>query len=162
VTASYYHLDTDQDPDYGIPLASKRTWGVAGTDSKTRPADGILDVSRDAYYGIASRDFMKTKADIATLVFNHQINDDFSVRQAVRYSKTVNDYIVTNPGDGGAAQFVAGEWWMKRGTKARYNPATTIAAVTDFTGKFDCRLDQEQLQRSASSCRAKSTTTPAT
>lgn len=137
VTASYYHLDTDQDPDYGIPLASKRTWGVAGTDSKTRPADGILDVSRDAYYGIASRDFMKTKADIATLVFNHQINDDFSVRQAVRYSKTINDYIVTNPGDGGAAQFVAGEWWMKRGTKARYNPATTVAAVTDFTGKFD-------------------------
>jgi catecholate siderophore receptor len=34
VTASYYHLDTDQDPDYGIPLASKRTWGVAGTDAR--------------------------------------------------------------------------------------------------------------------------------
>ena len=137
VTASYYHLDTDQDPDYGIPLASKRTWGVAGTDSKTRPADGISDVSRDAYYGLSARDFMKTKANIATLVFNHQINDDFSVRQAVRYSKTINDYVVTNPGDGGAAQFVAGEWWMKRGTKARYNPATTVAAVTDFSGKFD-------------------------
>jgi len=137
VTASYYHLDTEQDPDYGIPLASKRTWGVAGTDNRTRPADGILDVSPDAYYGLSARDFMKTKADIATLVVNHQINGDFSVRQAVRYSKTVNDYVVSNPGDGGAAQFVAGEWWMKRGTKARYNPATTIAAVTDFTGKFD-------------------------
>ncbi len=137
VTASYYHLDTDEDPDYGIPLASKRTWGAAGTDSRTRPANGILDVSRDAYYGLSARDFMKTRADIATLVVNHQINDDFSVRQAVRYSKTVNDYVVSNPGDGGAAQFVAGEWWMKRGTKARYNPATTIAAVTDFTGKFN-------------------------
>lgn len=136
VTASYYHLDSEEDPDYGIPLASKRSWAPTATDGRARPADGILDVSPDAYYGLAARDFLKTRADIATLVINHQINDDVSVRQAVRYSKTLNDYVVSNPGDGGAAQFVAGEWWMKRGTKARYNPATTLAAVTDFTGKF--------------------------
>ncbi|MDB5456388.1 MAG: TonB-dependent receptor [Caulobacter sp.] len=136
VTLSYYHLDTDQDPDYGIPLASKRTWGVAGTDGRTRPADGIADVSRDAYYGLA-RDFQKTQVDTGTLVIKHDINEAFAVRQAIRYSKSVNDYLVTNPGDGGAAQFVAGEWWMKRGTKARYNPTTTMAAVTDFTGKFN-------------------------
>ncbi|PVM73966.1 TonB-dependent receptor [Caulobacter radicis] len=136
LTLSYYHLDTDQDPDYGIPLTTKRTWGVAGTDTRTKPASGILDVSRDAYYGL-DRDFMKTKADIATLAIRHKINDNLSVRQAVRYSKTVNDYVVTNPGDGGAAQFVAGEWWIKRGTKSRLNPTTTIAAVTDISGQFN-------------------------
>ncbi|WP_419253611.1 TonB-dependent receptor [Caulobacter sp. ErkDOM-YI] len=136
VTASYYHLDSEQDPDYGIPLASKRTWAPTATDGRVRPANGIADVSRSAYYGL-SRDFLKTRADIATLILNHQINDDFAVRQAVRYSKSVNDYVVTNPGDGGAAQFVAGEWWMKRGTKSRWNPTTTLAAVTDFSGKFD-------------------------
>jgi catecholate siderophore receptor len=105
---------------------------------------------------------MKTKADIATLVaIDHQINDDFSVRQAVRYSKTINDYIVTNPGDGGAAQFVAGEWWMKRGTKARYNPTTTIAAVTDLHGKFAVG-GSRTASTPASSCREESTRTPAT
>ncbi|MDR6626694.1 TonB-dependent siderophore receptor [Caulobacter segnis] len=135
-TLSYYHLDTDQDPDYGIPLASKRTWGVAGTDSRTRPASGILDVSRDAYYGL-ERDWMKTKADIATVAVRHEINDDLAIRQVVRYGKTRNDYLVTNPGDGGAAQFVAGEWWMKRGTKSRWNETTTTAFVTDLTGKFE-------------------------
>ena len=134
-TLSYYHLDTDQDPDYGIPLASKRTWGVAGTDSRARPASGILDVSRDAYYGL-DRDWMKTKADIATVAVRHEINDNLSIRQVVRYGKTRNDYLVTNPGDGGAAQFVAGEWWMKRGTKSRWNETTTTAFVTDLTGKF--------------------------
>lgn len=134
-TLTYYHLDTDQDPDYGIPLASKRTWGVAGTDSRTRPASGILDVSHDAYYGLG-RDWMKTKADIATVAVRHEINDDLSIRQVVRYGKTLNDYLVTNPGDGGAAQFVAGEWWMKRGTKSRWNETTTTAFVTDLTGKF--------------------------
>lgn len=135
-TLTYYHLDTDQDPDYGVPLASKRTWGVAGTDSRTRPASGILDVSRDAYYGL-ERDWMKTKADIATVAVRHEINDDLSIRQVVRYGKTLNDYLVTNPGDGGAAQFVAGEWWMKRGTKSRWNETTTTAFVTDLTGKFE-------------------------
>ncbi|MEW6391435.1 MAG: TonB-dependent siderophore receptor [Pseudomonadota bacterium] len=134
-TLTYYHLDTDQDPDYGIPLASKRTWGAAGTDSRTRPASGILDVSRDAYYGL-DRDWMKTKADIATVAVRHEINDNLSIRQVVRYGKTRNDYLVTNPGDGGAAQFVAGEWWMKRGTKSRWNETTTTAFVTDLTGKF--------------------------
>ncbi|MFY8210169.1 MAG: TonB-dependent receptor [Caulobacter sp.] len=135
-TLSYYHLDSDQDPDYGIPLAAKRTWGVAGTDSRTRPANGILDVSRSAYYGL-DRDWMKTKADIATIAVRHEINDDLAVRQVVRYGKTLNDYLVTNPGDGGAAQFVAGEWWMKRGTKSRWNETTTTAFVTDLTGKFE-------------------------
>lgn len=135
-TLSYYHLDTDQDPDYGIPLAAKRTWGVTGTDSRTRPASGILDVSRDAYYGL-DRDWMKTKADIATIAVRHEINEDLAVRQVVRYAKTLNDYFVTNPGDGGAAQFVAGEWWMLRGTKSRWNETTTAAFVTDLTGKFE-------------------------
>ena len=135
-TLSYYHLDSDQDPDYGIPLAAKRTWGVAGTDSRTRPANGILDVSRSAYYGL-DRDWMKTKADIATVAVRHEINENLAVRQVVRYGKTLNDYLVTNPGDGGAAQFVAGEWWMKRGTKSRWNETETTAFVTDLTGKFE-------------------------
>ncbi len=135
-TLSYYHLDSDQDPDYGIPLASKRTWGVAGTDSRTRPANGILDVSRSAYYGL-DRDWMKTKADIATVAVRHEINENLAVRQVIRYGKTLNDYLVTNPGDGGAAQFVAGEWWMKRGTKSRWNETETTAFVTDLTGKFE-------------------------
>jgi catecholate siderophore receptor len=102
VTASYYHLDTDQDPDYGIPLSSKTHLGVARTDAS---AD-ILDVDPRQLLRHRLARLQKTKADIATLAFDHQINDDFSVRQVVRYSKTVNDYIVTNPGDGGAAQFV--------------------------------------------------------
>lgn len=140
MTLSYYHLDTDQDPDYGIPLASKRGaatvgWGPSSPDGRARPANGVLDVSRSAYYGL-DRDWMKTTADIATISVRHEINEDVSVRQAFRYGKTLNDYLVTNPGDGGAAQFVAGEWWMKRGVKSRWNETTTVAFVSDVSGKF--------------------------
>ncbi len=126
---SYYHLDGDNMPDYGIPLSSKT--------AEPRTKDGILAVDPRSFYGVRSRDYQKTKADIGTVAFDHQINDNFGVRQVLRYSKTLNDYIVTNPGDGGPAQLVNGSWWMKRGTKTRWNPTTTIAAVTDFHGKFD-------------------------
>ena len=135
-TLGYYHLDTDQDPDYGIPLASKRTWAPTAADGRARPANGILDVDRSAYYGL-DRDWMKTKADITTFAIRHEINEDLAVRQTIRYGKTLNDYFVTNPGDGGAAQYVAGEWWMLRGTKSRWNETTSTAFVTDLTGKFD-------------------------
>jgi len=126
---SYYHLDGNNMPDYGIPLSSKTT--------EPRTKDGILDVDPRSFYGVRSRDYQKTKADIGTVAFDHQISENLGVRQVLRYSKTLNDYIVTNPGDGGAAQLVNGQWWMKRGTKTRWNPTTTIAAVTDFHGKFD-------------------------
>uniref|UniRef100_B0T178 TonB-dependent siderophore receptor n=1 Tax=Caulobacter sp. (strain K31) TaxID=366602 RepID=B0T178_CAUSK len=126
---SYYHLDGDQMPDYGVPLFTK-------VPSLPRDASGVLQVDRDTFYGLKARDYQKTKADIVTLAVDHQINDNLGVRQVVRYSKTLNDYILTNPGDAGAAQFIDGVWWMKRGTKTRWNPTTTMAAVTDLHGKF--------------------------
>jgi catecholate siderophore receptor len=128
LVASYYHLEGNQTPDYGLPLMTKTT--------QARTASGVLAVDRRSFYGIASRDYQKTKADIGTVAFDHQINDRLGVRQVVRVSKTLNDYILTNPGDGGAAQFVDGSWWMKRGTKTRWNPTTTLASVTDLHGKF--------------------------
>lgn len=128
LVASYYHLEGNQTPDYGLPLMTKTT--------QARTASGVLAVDRRSFYGIAARDYQKTKADIGTVAFDHQINDRLGVRQVVRVSKTLNDYILTNPGDGGAAQFVDGSWWMKRGTKTRWNPTTTLASVTDLHGKF--------------------------
>ncbi|WP_029910325.1 TonB-dependent siderophore receptor [Caulobacter sp. UNC358MFTsu5.1] len=130
MTLSYYHLDSNAMPDYGIPLFTKVP-GVPRTDS------GILDVDYSSFYGLKARDYQKTKADIATFAVDHAINSNLGVRQVVRWSKTLNDYIVTNPGDGGAAQLIGGQWWMKRGTKTRWNPVETMAANTDFHGKFD-------------------------
>ena len=129
LTLSYQHLTRNDMPDYGVPL-SRKLPGVAATET------GILDVPRDAFYGLTARDFQETTADIATLVGEHDINAAMTFRGVFRYAKTVNDYVVTNPGDGGNAQFVDGQWWMKRGLKSRWNPATTVAAVADVYGRF--------------------------
>ncbi len=127
-TFSYYHLTSNQMPDYGIPLFTKI--GVRTTDS------GILDVPYESFYGLDDRDYLVNTVDAFTADFTHRFSDTLTLRNVTRWSETLNDYIVTNPGDGGAAQFVAGEWWMKRGTKSRWNPVTTIANVTDLRGAF--------------------------
>jgi catecholate siderophore receptor len=129
-TLLYYHLRTDDLPDYGVPLFTK-------APALPRTASGVLPVPRDSFYGLKARDFQETKADIATFIAEHDVSEAFRIRNVFRASKTLNDYVVTNPGDGGAAQLVGGEWWMKRGTKSRWNPTTTIANVVDVYGKFD-------------------------
>jgi catecholate siderophore receptor len=128
-TALYYRLRTDELPDYGVPLFTKIP-GLPRTDS------GVLDVPRDSFYGLKARDYQETEADIATLIAEHDVSEALKIRNVFRASKTLNDYVVTNPGDGGAAQLIGGQYWMKRGTKGRWNPTRTVANVTDIYGKF--------------------------
>ncbi len=127
-TFSYYHLTAHQMPDYGIPLFTKI--GVRTTDS------GILDVPYSSFYGLDDRDYLTNTVDTFTFDFEHAFNDNLTLRNVSRYSETLNDYIVTNPGDGGPAQRINGEYWMKRATKSRWNPVTTVANVTDLRGSF--------------------------
>ncbi|MFK0300210.1 TonB-dependent receptor [Brevundimonas sp. NPDC090276] len=138
ITASYYHLDSNQMPDYGIPLFNK-IYAPAN-----RPTDsGILDVPYDSFYGLKARDYLNNTVDSLTLEVEHRFNDNLAISNVTRYSQTLNDYVVTNPGDGGrfdstprGAALVNGVWWMKRGTKSRWNPAETLANVTDLHGSF--------------------------
>ena len=134
-TFSFYHLTSNQMPDYGIPLFTKI--GVRTTDS------GILDVPYDSFYGLTARDYLTTEVDSLTFEMEHALTPSLTLRNVSRYAETLNDYVVTNPGDGGrfdttppGAALIGGEWWMKRGTKSRWNPTTTVANVTDLTGRF--------------------------
>jgi len=132
-TFSYYHLESNQMPDYGIPLFTKI--GVRTTDS------GILDVPYDSFYGLTARDYLTNTVDTFTFNFEHEFNDNLSIRNVSRYSRTLNDYVVTNPGDGGnitngGVVLIGDTYWMKRGLKSRWNPTDTIANVTDLTGRF--------------------------
>lgn len=132
LTASYYHLDSDQMPDYGIPLYTK----LGGANGPRPDASGVLDVPYDSFYGLKARDYLTNTVDSLTLAAAHRFSDTLAIRNVSRWSQTLNDYVVTNPGDGGAAQKIDNVWWMKRGTKSRWNPAETLANVTDLHGAF--------------------------
>lgn len=131
-TLSYYHLTADSMPDYGIPLDRKldANWAIQTTDSR------ILNVPYDTFYGLKARDYLRNEVDSVTLKLERRISDTLAIRNVTRYSETLNDYVVTNPGDGGTAVLIDGEWWMKRGLKSRWNPTDTLANVTDLYGSF--------------------------
>jgi catecholate siderophore receptor len=54
-TLSFNYLDSNQMPDYGIPLFTKK--GSAATAPRPN-ADGILDVPYDTFYGLTARDYL--------------------------------------------------------------------------------------------------------
>src|SRR5690606_36249868 len=97
---------------------------------------GILDVDRDTFYGLYDRDYQKTRADIGTIEFEHDLNDRLTVRNATRYGETLNDYVVTNPGDG-TVRFdtASNQYWLQRGTKSRWQKSTLLANVTELYGE---------------------------
>ena len=138
LTLSAFYLDSDQMPDYGIPLFTKI--GVRTTDT------GILDVPYDSFYGLKSRDYLTNEVRSVTAKFERQLLPNVTFRNVTRYSETLNDYVVTNPGDGGnisstpsataGVRLINGVYWMKRGTKSRWNPTDTLANATEIFGTF--------------------------
>lgn len=120
LTLSYYHLQTDDIPDYGHPF-----------DPRTgRP----VDVDRDNFYGLTGRDFMETSYDGVTAQVEHDLTDRITLRNTTRYSYSENDYIVTKP-NASLAQIQAGE--MSRESRSRNADTETLVNVTDLTGDVD-------------------------
>lgn len=131
---SYYHYQTDGMPDYGVPVIRQ----TATRNFPYMTDDGILDVDRDTFYGVYDRDYRKTQADIGTIEIEHDITDRLTVRNATRYGETLNDYVLTNPGDG-QVKYDPGtnQYWLLRGLKSRWQKSTTLANVTELTGAFE-------------------------
>ena len=97
VTVGYYHYETDDMPDYGIPYNNPYT---AGTPSARFNGDGgPLAVNRNNFYGLTGRDFRKTQVDSGNLRVEHDINDRFTISNTTRYTESKNNYIASNPGD---------------------------------------------------------------
>lgn len=90
LTASWYHHETDDVPDWGIPFAQLGN-AQGGTPFGTPVG------SKDAWYGVNGRDFQKTSADIGTLKLQHAFTDDVVLRNTTRYGLTKNEYFATRP-----------------------------------------------------------------
>ncbi|WP_322011259.1 TonB-dependent siderophore receptor [Paraburkholderia sp. J12] len=128
VTASYYHLQTDDLPDSGIPYyytSSNKPKGM----STLYPAD----VDRHNFYGLADRDFRKTQSDIGTVRIEHDITPSLSIRNTTRYTKSSQDYIWTQPDDS-QGNVADGMVWRRANTRA--SDVWSIANQTELYGEF--------------------------
>ena len=97
VSLSWQHLQTDNIPDGGVPYlySSTAAAGLRG-GSVVRPTYGN---SRDNWYGLTSRDYEKEKSDLFTATVEHKFTDTQKFRNSLRYSKTEQDYLWTQPDD---------------------------------------------------------------
>ncbi|EPJ78109.1 putative outer membrane ferric siderophore receptor [Pseudomonas sp. CFII64] len=127
VKLDYYHLETDDMPDYGIPLTS--TTGR----SKYR-VDKPAHVNESNFYGLTDRDYRKSKNDSGTFRIEHDLNDNLTLSNSLRMSRSTLDYIVTNPDD---SRGNVANGTLSRSAKSRNSTSSGFVNQTDLSAKFD-------------------------
>lgn len=139
LTVSYYHLDTDELPDSGIPYLYTIGNAPAGV-TETGPAqkftaldDGAsISVPRGAYYGLKSRDFRKTKVDNFTIRAEHDFGG-VTLRNTSRYGRSQQGYVWTQPDDS-QSNVANGLVWRR--VNSRYSETDGLLNQTDLFGEF--------------------------
>ena len=117
VTLSYYHLTTNDMPDFGTPF---RTTG--GTP---------VYASRGSFYGLNSRDYRRGQTDSGEIKVEHTFNDNWKIRNTTSVGRSTLDYIGTAP------QFstASGNTLLLEAKSGKY-ALNDIANQTEVTGKF--------------------------
>src|SRR5690606_31158153 len=97
VTLSWQHLKADNIPDGGVPYlyTNAAMAGLPG-GSKVRPTYGN---HRENWYGLTGRDFEKETSDLFTASVEHKFTEHNKFRNSLRYSKSEQDYLWTQPDD---------------------------------------------------------------
>jgi len=127
VRLDYYHLETDDMPDYGIPLTS--------TPGRSKYiVDKPAHVNESNFYGLTGRDYRKSKNDSGTFRIEHDLNDNLTLSNSFRMSRSTLDYIVTNPDDsrGNVANGL-----LSRSAKSRNSTTSGFVNQTDLSANFD-------------------------
>lgn len=145
LTLSWYHLDTDELPDSGIPytyVCSTTTCNAPTGFTFSEPAIGDVTlangttghVGRDTFYGLENRDFRKSKTDQFTVRAQHDFGG-VTLRNTVRYSHNNQAYIYTQPDDSLGNVYNNGLVWRR--ANSRYGYVDTLTNQTDLFGKFN-------------------------
>ncbi len=127
VKLDYYHLETDDMPDYGIPLTST-------TGRSKYIVDKPAHVNESNFYGLTGRDYRQSKNDSGTFRIEHDLNENLTLSNSFRMSRSTLDYIVTNPDDtrGNVANGL-----VSRSAKSRNSTTSGFVNQTDLAAKFD-------------------------
>jgi catecholate siderophore receptor len=129
VTLSYFHMQTNDVPDGGVPYALPSSFPRFG-EVKLQPTFGG---NRDNWYGVNNRDFRQDKSDALTLQVEHDITPEMKFRNITRFTKSTMDYIWTQPDDS-QGNVARGLVWRRFNGSMR--DIDTFANASELTGKF--------------------------
>ncbi len=107
LTLKYYHLDTDELPDSGLPYAYTIGNAPGTGDIYSAPVLGSFTtigsttgtVKRSTFYGLKNRDFRDSAQDQATARFEHDFGNGVTFRNTARFSRTTQEYSFLLPDD---------------------------------------------------------------
>lgn len=120
-TLSYYRLEDDNVPDYGVPYFAGRP----------------LDVPVDRFYGLGNADYERNETGIATATYTHRFDADTSLRTALRYADYSRDLWATAPRLAAGTTVVTDDTVINRQRQARGGTESTWTSQTDFTTRFE-------------------------
>ena len=127
VNVDYYHMESNDLPDSGIPYG----FSVGKTHTSASPDKPNDGGDSSNFYGLTNRDFRKTRTDITTLSFEHDFNENMTVKNTLRHGNSMQDYILTQPDDS-KSNVNNGSVWRRANTRVS-NTATTTNQ-TDLFG----------------------------
>lgn len=127
VKVDYYHLETDDMPDYGIPL-------TLSTGRSKYVVDKPVSVDKSNFYGLTGRDYRESTNDSGTVRIEHDFNDNLTLSNSLRMSRSTLDYIVTNPDD---SRGNVANGTVSRSAKSRNSTSSGFVNQTDLAAKFD-------------------------
>lgn len=129
---NYYHLQSDDIPDPGIPF--ERPGNATYVKTADQLKIGPADVDRDTFYGLKNRDFRKTNVDELFLRAEHDLSDRIKLRATAKYANVKQSYIITQPDDS-QGNVVNGLVWRRANT--RWSNVDSMVGQLDLSGKFD-------------------------
>lgn len=154
LTASFYHMESEELPDSGIPYLYTIANHPGTGNVSTQPTLGTVTtaggqtgfVSRKNFYGLAARDFRDANTSQATIRVEHDFGG-ITLRNTARYTHSTQSFIFTLPDDSqgnvygttatntGANVTNGGYVWTRGNT--RYGYSESIVDQTDLYGKFE-------------------------
>lgn len=120
VLMSYYFLQENNVPDYGVPYLSGRP----------------LKVPLHQFYGLADVDYERNKASIATVTYTHRFNQNHLWRTVIRQGHYTRDLRATAPRMFGTPLTFDNDTPIRRDMKARGSVENALTGQTEYLGKF--------------------------
>jgi len=135
---NYYHLQSDDIPDPGIPFerVGNATQVLTPADLNIGPAEVVngREVARSNFYGLANRDFRTTNVDELLFRFEHDLSDRIQVRTTAKYANNKQAYILSQPDDS-QGNVQNGLVWRRVNT--RFSNVDSMVGQIDLAGSFD-------------------------
>ncbi|WP_016986479.1 TonB-dependent receptor [Pseudomonas crudilactis] len=165
VNLDYYHLESNDTPDSGVPYTIPAGGSAART--KSNPDKPYAGGDHSNFYGL-DRDFRKGRTDTATFAIEHDLSDSLTIKNTLRHGTSMQDYILTQPDDS-KGNVNNGSLWRRANTRVSNTETTTNQTdlfgnfyVAGFKNSFSTGVEYTHEESQKSSYNVNTDTTPRT